>query len=157
MSQTTEVKRSDLIRVVLQFLKECGKKYFYVGLKESFQTLQRESKTTLNIMDKRELSRMILESDWQSLLSSLNYLMPSQENLFDLYELMVDDLIDKNSFSAAAYLLKECIKSQPSLVSDNREKVLRMEYICEHPSQKALHHKPPTISRRENIISRIGK
>ena len=98
-----------------------------------------------------------MNSQWDELFKLLNYLMPSNENLFDLYELVVDDLIDKNSFSAASFVLSKCIKTNSVLVEENREKILRMEYICENPNQKALHHKPPTPSRRDNIINRLLK
>lgn len=98
-----------------------------------------------------------MNSEWDELFKNLNYLMPSHENLFDLYELIADDFIDKDSFTAADYIINRCIKANPVLVSDNKEKVLRLEYICENPTQKALYHKPPTAARREDIISRMLK
>ena len=42
--------------------------------------------------------------------------MPSPENLFDLYELVVDDLIDRGSFAAASFVLGKCIKSNGVLM-----------------------------------------
>lgn len=41
----------------------------------------------------------------------LNEVTLSQETLFDLYELIVDDLIDKDAFEAAKFVLNQCINS----------------------------------------------
>lgn len=38
--------------------------------------------------------------------------MPSQQNLFDLYEMIVDDLIEKDCFVSANYVINKCFKGK---------------------------------------------
>jgi len=67
-----------------------------------------------------------MESKWENLFKQLNYLTLSQETLFDLYELITDDLIDKDAFLAAKFIISRCIYGGGNMVQENKEKVLRL-------------------------------
>ena len=54
--------------------------------------------------------------------------MLTQENLFSLYEMIVDDLIENNKFAAAKFLLNNCVDK--TLQNKFKERYLRLEYIC---------------------------
>jgi hypothetical protein len=56
-------------------------------------------------------------------------------------------LIENDQFQAVAFVLGEIIKPNIKEMSMFREKVMRLEYIIEHPDQKNLYKNPPTPAR----------
>ena len=62
-------------------------------------------------------------------------------HLFNLYEIMIDDLIEDDRYQAAEYIIKNFINKTIKNTTNYRERLLRMEYIIEHPQEKALHKK----------------
>ena len=50
---------------------------------------------------------MILDSKWELLFKELNYVTLSEETMFDLGELVVDDLIERGAFMAAGFVVRE--------------------------------------------------
>jgi WD40 repeat-containing protein SMU1 len=72
--------------------------------------------------------------------------------LFNLYELIVDDLIEHDRYQAAEHVIKAFLYKNIRNMTNYRERLLRMEYIIEHPQEKALHKKVVTEHRKQEII-----
>jgi WD40 repeat-containing protein SMU1 len=67
-----EVKSSDVLKLILQFLKENN-------LTRSFETLQEESKISLNILNTDQFVLAVMKERWDEVLSILNTLMLTEE------------------------------------------------------------------------------
>jgi uncharacterized protein YqgQ len=50
----------------------------------------------------------------------MNYIVLSSEILFDLYELIIDDMIDKDAYMAAKYIINKCINNNKKMVNENK-------------------------------------
>ncbi len=57
---TTELKLSQIIQLILQFLQENN-------LPQTYKTLQEESQICLNIIDRKYLESIIMEGRWEVL------------------------------------------------------------------------------------------
>ncbi len=74
-----EVELQDVMKLVLQFLKE-------QGMSESLQTLQRESGVYLNaVTDLETLLKDILAGKWEAVLSQLLHIQISVTTLVSYY------------------------------------------------------------------------
>ena len=54
---------------------------------------------------------------------------------------MIDDLIEEDRYQAAEHIIKSFVNKTIKNTQYYRERLLRMEYIIEHPEEKALHKK----------------
>jgi hypothetical protein len=55
--------------------------------------------------------------------------------------MIVDDLIEADRFEAASYIIKNFIYKNIRNLATFREKIMRLEYIIDNPTQKMLHKK----------------
>lgn len=77
-----------------------------------------------------------MKEKWDEVLVILNSLMLNEEyqsflsrHLFNLYELIVDDLIEHDRYQAAEHLIKTFLYKNIKNLGNYRERLLRMEYI----------------------------
>lgn len=62
---------------------------------------------------------------------------------------MVDDLIENDRYQAAEHVIKMFLYKNIKNANNYKERLLRMEYIIEHPHEKAMHKKIVTQHRKE--------
>jgi hypothetical protein len=60
-------------------------------------------------------------------------------HLFGLYELIADDLIEADRFEAASFVIKNFIYKNIRNLATFRERIMRLDYIIDNPTQKMLH------------------
>jgi len=113
-----EVDSQDVIKIVLQFLKENN-------LHHSMKALQRETNVTLNVVnDLDQLMADIEHGKWKSVLEVTSSVGLSSSTAFDLFEQMLFELIELNELDAARSLL---LHSEP-LQSMKEDEVHRIRY-----------------------------
>jgi hypothetical protein len=153
-----EVKSTDVIKLVLQFLKENSTSFslrssrIILNLAEGVQdhsqhyrhqrVRKRNNGGTLGprvaANQPADAKRIVLHS--------------SIRHLFNAYELIVDDLLEHDRYQAAEFVIKSCIKKHIRNLTGFRERVLRLEYIVDNPQEKALHKRLVTEHRKREVI-----
>eukprot|EP01084_Bolivina_argentea_P144229 253115_1 len=107
-----EVDSQDVIKVVLQFLKENN-------LYQSMQALQQETNVSLNVVDNLdELLSYIHTGRWNKVLEITSSISVPSEVLFDLFEQILFELVEMNEIDSARSLL---FNSQPLIAMKNDE------------------------------------
>lgn len=125
-SKTTQVEASDIIRVILQFLKESN-------LKRSLQCLQEESSVALQTVDSLEAFQSdVMKGKWDSVVSTVGTMYVPEETLHILYEHIVCELIELREITAAQTLLRETTTLQ-SLKVTAPERYRRLELLLAQP------------------------
>lgn len=100
-SNTTVVESADIIRLILQFCKENG-------LHRTLQTLQEESRVSLNAVDSLEgLMGDISHGRWDSVLQAASYLSLPDTVQQDLYVQIVLEITELGDAETAQHLLRE--------------------------------------------------
>ena len=121
-----EIDSSDVIRLMLQFMKEHN-------LTESWKTLSSESGVCLNTVDNLELFVSdIHNGKWDSVLSQVNSLKIPREKLIALYEHIILELLELNERDIAKELLRNT-EPMKALKVDQPERYLKLEHLCKRP------------------------
>lgn len=119
----TEIEAQDVVKIVLQFLKESE-------LTSTFESLQKESGVTLNTVDDADvfLDR-IKEGKWDQVLLEVASLNLPVAKLQALHELIVLELIELREVETARSLLRQ---SEPLnlLRAENEDKYIELEKAC---------------------------
>lgn len=99
--KTKQVASSDVIRLILQFLKEAN-------LKRSLQCLQEESGVTLDAVDSLDgFQNDVIKGKWDSVLQTVATIKLPEETLQLLYEQVVCELIEAQEFGAALLICRD--------------------------------------------------
>jgi len=121
-----EVEATDVVRVVLQFLKENG-------LSASLAALQEESGVPLNATDNVDgLVADVLAGHWDSVLATVGPMRLPQPLLADLYEQVVLELLELRELDTARQLLR----GAPPLVAlrkTQEKRFARLESLAARP------------------------
>lgn len=98
-----EVDAGDVVRLMLQFLKE-------QRLTQSFQTLQEESGVFLNTVESLEGFRSDIKNGrWDTVLSQVSTLKFPPDKLFDLYEQVYVEMLERREMDTAQALLLKTV------------------------------------------------
>merc|ERR1719183_1365413 len=119
----TEIEAKDVVKIVLQFLKESE-------LTSTFESLQKESGVTLNTVDDAdEFLGRIKEGKWDQVLLEVASLDLPVTKVQALHELVVLELIELREVETARSLLRQ---SEPLslLRSENEDKYIELEKAC---------------------------
>ena len=123
-----EVSSSDVVKLILQFLRENG-------LKETFQTLQDETQQTLNAVDNpAAFLSDIKNGRWEQVLPLITEMRLSVGLVQNLVEQMVMELVEVRERETARLLLGD---SNPALLlmkAQDTERFLRLERLINSPS-----------------------
>lgn len=121
-----EIESQDVIRIVLQFLKENN-------LVDSMSTLQKESGVTLNTVDNIEtFTADIRHGKWDSVLAQTAMLKLPSDKLVALYEQVVLELLETGERDLAKGILRA---ADPliSLQTSHPERYMRLEQFIKRP------------------------
>eukprot|EP00747_Dinoflagellata_sp_TGD_P163226 gnl/TRDRNA2_/TRDRNA2_181679_c0_seq1.p1 gnl/TRDRNA2_/TRDRNA2_181679_c0~~gnl/TRDRNA2_/TRDRNA2_181679_c0_seq1.p1 ORF type:complete len:548 (+),score=96.80 gnl/TRDRNA2_/TRDRNA2_181679_c0_seq1:64-1644(+) len=122
MATTASVESADVIRLMLQFCKENG-------LHRTLQTLQEESRVSLNTVDSIDgMVGDINHGRWDLVLQAVSYLSLPDNVTQDLYVQIVMELAELKDVETAQHLLKE---TGPliAMKQDNPDRYLRVEAL----------------------------
>ena len=98
MSGSLEIEATDVVKIVLQFLKENS-------LTQSLQVLQEESQVALNIVDNVEaLVSDVQQGRWDAVMATVSTLKLPGLLLRNLYEQLVLELIELRELDMARQL-----------------------------------------------------
>lgn len=99
-----EIKQSDVIRLILQFLKEAN-------LPSSFKTLQEESQISLNLLENKDIFLSdIKHGRWEQVLKTIKIFRVPSYKLISLYEQILYELMELGEWSFASDFFKETIE-----------------------------------------------
>ena len=122
---TTEIKQSDVIKLILQYCNENG-------LSETFKILQRESNIGLNTVENIEaFSSNIKNGKWDLVLKTVSNIKMPSIKLMDLYEQIIIELLEISE-KETALLLKDSLIVN-NLRNEFPERCLRLEILCKRP------------------------
>ena len=124
--EQVEVEGTDVVRLVLQFLKENQ-------LTKSLQALQDESQVALNIVENVDsLLGDVTHGHWDLVLSAVSMLQLPQRLLADLYAQIILELLELRALDIARHMLRS---AAPMLVMKSQEPArhLRLESLASQP------------------------
>lgn len=100
MASSIEIKPSDVIRIIEQYLKENN-------LLKTLQCLQEETSVSLNTADVEKFVEKINAGEWDEVLRVVKLLKLPDSKLMDLYELIVIELIEMQDLAPAKWIMNK--------------------------------------------------
>ncbi|OBZ87860.1 WD40 repeat-containing protein SMU1 [Choanephora cucurbitarum] len=122
-----EIEAEDIVRLVLQFLKEND-------YNESASALEAETSVKINTLDNRDaFIKEIKQGEWDVVLKRVFDLRIPARKLMDLYEQIVLELAEMRELGAARTLLRQ---TEPMFILKQRhpERYLKLEHILSRSS-----------------------
>ena len=122
MSSQVDVDTRDVIRIILQYLKENN-------LSTSFTSLQQETGISLNMVDNKDVFLADIQyGRWDRVLSQIQNMNITREKLIDLYEQIIIELSESNEKAVAKELLRSTDVMKCMQQSD-LERYLKLEHL----------------------------
>ncbi|KAI7887829.1 smu-1 suppressor of mec-8 and unc-52 [Mucor mucedo] len=145
---SVEIEAEDVIRLVLQFLKEND-------LQESALALELETTVKINTLENKEaFIKTIKEGEWDVVLRHVVDLKIPPRKLMDLYEQVVLELTELRELGAARTLLRQ---TEPMFILKQRhpERYLRLEHTLSRSMFDPKDNYPNgmTKEKRRNVIA----
>jgi WD40 repeat-containing protein SMU1 len=149
---TAVVESADVIRLILQFCKENG-------LHRTLQTLQEESRVSLNTVDSLDgLLGDINHGRWDMVLQAASYLSLPSNVQHDLYELVVLELAELKDVETAQHLMRETAP-MVEMKQETPERWIRLEAKIKksHFDPREAYEGTPKENRRSSIAQAVLK
>ncbi|KAI8377945.1 WD40 repeat-containing protein-like protein SMU1 [Radiomyces spectabilis] len=143
-----EIESEDVIRLILQFLKENQ-------LEHTASVLEDETLVTLNTVESRDtFTKDIAQGRWDTVLKQVSHLKIPPRKLMDLYEQVIIELVEMKEHSAARTLLRQ---TEPMflLKQHHPERYLRLEHLLSRSlfDPKDAYASGMTRDKRRQIIA----
>ncbi|KXN74126.1 MGC81475 protein-like protein [Conidiobolus coronatus NRRL 28638] len=151
--ENLEIDRTDVIKLIQQFLKENH-------LISSLKALETETQIKLQTGKTIDLLKsQILNGEWDSVINSLKDANLSNQTLIELYEEMIFDLLEIGDLSTARTLLRQ---SEPmnQLLESNESRYLKIEGFLSRTEFDSSLYLPKGVTKeenRKNIAEKICK
>jgi len=142
---TVEIENSDVIKLILQFLKENN-------LMKTMKCLQQEADVSLNTVDHLDtFIADITHGRWDLVLSQVSALKLPLMKLIALYEQVILELIEFREIDLARELLRSC---QPMILlkKEDPERYLRLEHFLNKPVFDPVEAYPIGINKEKKRI-----
>jgi WD40 repeat-containing protein SMU1 len=149
---TAAVESADVIRLILQFCKENG-------LHRTLQTLQEESRVSLNTVDSLDgLMSDINHGRWDVVLQAVSYLSLPINVQVDLYTQVVLELAELKDQDTANHLLRETTP-MIEMKQENPERWIRLEHQIKksHFDARDAYDGMPKEKKRRAIAQEVLK
>ncbi|KAI7901697.1 WD40-repeat-containing domain protein [Cokeromyces recurvatus] len=145
---SVEIESEDIIRLILQFLKEND-------LQETAKVLEDETTIKINTIENKDaFIKEIKEGEWDTVLRHVSDLKIPSRKLMDLYEHVVLELAEMREMGAARTLLRQ---TEPMFILKQRhpERYLRLEHILSRSifDPKDNYPQGMTKEKRRQIIA----
>jgi WD40 repeat-containing protein SMU1 len=145
-----EVELQDVMKLVLQFLKE-------QGMSESLQILQRESGVYLNaVTDLESLLKDVLAGRWEIVLNQIFHIQISITTLQSIYEQMIYELLEAGEGTLAREIV---LSAAPIQILRDRDidRYTYLERLCREPSfdENLVYGKSSKEKRRQHIMELV--
>ena len=128
---TCEVEATDVVRVVLQFLKENG-------LTNAMLALQDESQVALNTVDNLDtFVHDVQQGHWESVMTTVATLKLPAGLLSDLYEQVVLELLEMRELDTARQILRTAAP-MAAMKAQQPERHRKLESLAGRPYFEAL-------------------
>ncbi|KAL9537787.1 hypothetical protein MBANPS3_011461 [Mucor bainieri] len=137
-----EIESEDVIRLLLQFLKEND-------YPEAAQALEDETTVKINTLENKEaFIKEIKQGEWDTVLKRTADLKIPPRKLMDLYEQVILELAELRELSAARTLLRQ---TEPMFILKQRhpERYLRLEHTLSRSTFDAKDNYPPGITKEK--------
>ncbi|CEP08670.1 hypothetical protein [Parasitella parasitica] len=137
-----EIESEDVIRLILQFLKENN-------YPEAAQALEQETTVKLNTVENREaFIKEIRQGEWDIVLKRTTDLRISPRKLMDLYEQVILELAELRELGAARTLLRQ---TEPMFIlkQSHPERYLRLEHTLSRSMFDAKDNYPPGVTKEK--------
>ncbi|CAD8093423.1 unnamed protein product [Paramecium primaurelia] len=142
-----EINRNDVIKLILQFLQENG-------FKKSQEELQKESGICLNLVDsKQNLKKDIIDGKWDQVLNQIKLFNFTGDTLLDLYELIVQELVEVNETQTANQFFLQMIV--PNL-QEYKERLLKLDYLIRKPGKLSINEIYNDTLSKEQRRNKVG-
>jgi len=149
---TSSVESADIIRLMLQFCKENG-------LHRTLQTLQEESRVSLNTVDSTEgFAGDITHGRWDVVLQTLSYLSLPQHIQQDMYVQIILELAELREIGTAQHLLTETAP-MAAMKQEVPERFLRLEAMLKKNffDPREAYESIPKERRRATLAQAVSK
>eukprot|EP01071_Lankesteria_metandrocarpae_P009094 Lankesteria_metandrocarpae@DN5134_c0_g1_i1.p1 len=144
-----EIESADVIRLILQFLKEHN-------LTRTLHSLEEETRVALGCVDSLDQYRVAIEhGKWDQVLTTAGLIAYPEEALHLLYEQVVCELVEMRDRTLARKVLKETSALQ-SLKMIHPDRYRRLEQFCSRPSVDPRElYETSTKERRRHALAEV--
>mmetsp|Transcript_55060 Transcript_55060/g.131207 ORF Transcript_55060/g.131207 Transcript_55060/m.131207 type:complete len:526 (-) Transcript_55060:94-1671(-) len=146
------VDSADIIRLMLQFCKENG-------LYRTLQTLQEESRVSLNTVDSLEgLTGDITHGRWDAVLQAVSYLALPPEVQMELYSQVVLELTEMKDVETAQHLMQNTAPLI-AMKQDKPQRYFKLEHLVkkQYLDPQQVYEGVPKEKRRATLAQAVSK
>lgn len=151
MAESLEIDSEDVVKLILQFLKESN-------LRDSWTALSNESHICMNTVDNIDLLVLDIQNGkWDSVMLQLNTMQLPADKLQTIYEHIIIELLEIGERELAREIIKET-DPMKSMKESQPDRYSKLEHLCKRPffnSSDAYESGTTKESKRQEIVDMI--